>query len=127
HFLPPNQQSAEFFWKRGHRTVSFPVATMPLALEELRDNVLDGPDPFQAFIDEAQAVIRHCVDQKWARSGRVVVTGISRHAYLAIRLLAADESLQIAGGFAPVTDWRDLSEFAPKRNLQRVADLRLSL
>jgi len=127
HLLPPNQQPAEYFWKHGHRVVSFPVGTMPGSLETLRDMVLQGPDPFEQFVTIAQAVLRHCVEQKWAKPDRIVVTGISRYAYLAMRLMAADPNLRIGGAFAPVTDWRDLSEFSEQRNLKQIADLRLSL
>ena len=69
----------------------------------------------------------HCVDQKWAKPGRTVVVGNSRCAYMAFRLMAADDQLNIGGGFAPVTDWRDLSEIHDKRERKEIADLRLSL
>lgn len=127
HFVPPNQQPAEYFWTRGHRVVSFSTATMPGSLETLRDMVLNGPDPFETFIEEARAVLKYCVDQGWAKPDRIVVTGISRFAYLAFRLMAADPTLNIGGGFAPVTDWRDLSEFAPAKDQAQIANLRLSL
>lgn len=145
HLLPPNDQPAKFFWERGHRVVSFPIAfemivddalrvrspssisKCNIAIETLRDNFIKGPDPFLTFIKEAKAVLKTCIDRNWARPGRVVVTGISRFAYLAFRLMAADDQLNIGGGFAPVTDWRDLSEFHEQRNLKEVADLRLSL
>lgn len=126
HFLPPNEQPAEYFWKRGHRVVAFSSSPLPDSLETLRDNVLSGPDPFEAFVRDARAVLSYCIEQKWARRGRIVVTGISRFAYLAFRLLAEDEDLKIGGGFAPVTDWRDLHEFSPARHLPQIADLRLS-
>ncbi len=127
HLLPPNQQPAEYFLQRGHRVVSFPVGSMPGDLAKLRDMVLQGPDPFEEFVTIARAVLKHCVDQKWAKPDRIVVTGISRYAYLAFRLMAADEQFKIGGGFAPVTDWRDLSEFGPQRDSKQIADLRLSL
>jgi hypothetical protein len=145
HLLPPNDQPAKFFWERGHRVVSFPIAfeviadnalkvssqssgrVYNIAIEVLRDEFLQGPDPFLVLIEEAKAVLKTCIDRKWARPGRIVVTGISRFAYLAFRLMAADDQLNIGGGFAPVTDWRDLSEFHEQRNLKEVADLRLSL
>ena len=127
HILPPNTLPAEFFWKQGHRVVSFEVGSMPGSLELYRDTVLAGPDPTLTFIAEARAVLKEGVDQKWARPGRIVVTGISRYAYLAMRLMAADDTLRVGGGFAPVTDWRDLSEFHDQREMDVVADMRLSL
>ena len=145
HILPPNDQPANFFWEHGHRVVSFPIAfeiiaddalrvrspssvsKYNVAIETLRDEFIGGQDPFLTFIKEAKAVLKACIDRKWARPGRIVVTGISRFGYLALRLMAADDQLNIGGGFAPVTDWRDLSEFHEQRNLKEVADLRLSL
>ena len=145
HLLPPNDQPAKFFWEHGHRVVSFPIAfeiiadnalrvrspssisKYNIAIETLRDEFMRGQDPFLTFIEEAKAVLKACIDRKWARPGRIVVTGISRFAYLAFRLMAADNQLNIGGGFAPVTDWRDLSEFQEQWNLKEVADLRLSL
>jgi hypothetical protein len=127
HLVPPNQQPAEYFLQRGHRAVSFPVGSMPGDLEKLRDMALQGQDPFGEFVEIAQAVLKHCVDQGWAKPDRIVVTGISRYAYLAFRLMAADERLKIGGGFAPVTDWRDLREFSDQRDRKDIADLRLSM
>ena len=126
HFFPPNDQPANYFWARGHRVVTFSFRSMPGDLAELRDKILTGPDPTLEFIAEAKAVLTHCIEQKWAKPDRIVVTGISRFAYLGLRLLAADERLKFAGGFAPVTDWRDLSEFNGFTDRKEVIDLQLS-
>jgi len=126
HLIPPNDQPANYFWKHGHRVVSFSFGSMPGDLGILRDNMLKGPDPTLDFIADAQGVIDYCIAQKWVKSDRVVVTGISRHAYLAFRLLAADDRLKFGGGFAPVTDWRDLVEFKEAREQTEIAGLRLS-
>ena len=127
HFLSPHQKQAEYFWKHGHRAVSFPVSSVASSLELFRDLVVEGPDPTLAFIEQARAVLTYCVDQQWVKPDRIVVTGISRFGYHAFRLMAEDDRLNIGGGFSPVTDWRDLSEFEEQRNLDVVADLRLSL
>jgi len=126
HLLPPNDQPANYFWKRGHRVVSLSVPCVASSLGTFGELALKGPDPTLAFIEEAQAVLKYCIDQQWARSGRVVVTGISRYAYMALRLMAADDQVNIGGGFAPVTDWRDLSELHEMKNRKEIADLRLS-
>lgn len=143
HFFGPNDQPANYFWQRGHRVVTFPLSfeiaadnalkvnprssenTYNIAIEMLRDEFIQGRDPFFEFIKEAKAVVDICIDKKWAKPGRIVVTGISRFAYLAFRLIATDDRLSIGGGFAPVTDWRDLSEFEKQRNFKEVTDLRL--
>lgn len=126
HLLPPNDLPALYFLERGHRAVSFPVGTMPGSLELYCDTVLEGPDPTLMFIQNAEAVIDACVERGWARRGRVVVTGISRYGYLALRLMAADDSLNIGGGFSPVTDWRYLREFHGHESDPHVTALGLS-
>jgi hypothetical protein len=102
------------------------VKIMPGTLEQLRDSILEGPDPFEKFIATSKAVLKHCVDQGWAKEDRIVVSGISRFGYLALRLMAADENLNIGAAFSPVTDWRELVEFEPAKSSPKIADLRLS-
>lgn len=111
HLVGANDLQAKHFLDRGHPVVSFDIGSMPGDLTIYRDNVIKGPDPALVFIREAQAVIRGCEEMGWSTPGRVVVTGISRYGYLALRLLAADDSLHIGGAFSPVTDWRALREF----------------
>jgi hypothetical protein len=127
HFVDPHQKQAEYFWEHGHRAVSFSIPNVLYSIEAYRDSMLEGTDPAVAFIEQAKAVLNHCVDRKWVKPDRIVVTGISRFAYFAFRLMAEDDRLNIGGGFAPVTDWRDLSEFHGHRDMDVVADLRLPL
>ena len=68
----------------------------------------------------------HCIAQGLAAPGRIAVCGTSRGGYMALRLLAADDRIAVGAGFAPVTDWRDLSEFEQDRTRDDVAALRLS-
>ena len=126
HLLPPNDQPAKYFWSRGHRVVSFDFEIMPWDLNEFREIILKGPDPIAEFITQAKAVLDYCIQQKWARQDRIVVTGISRFGYLGFRLMAADERLKIGAAFAPVTDWRDLSEFHNCVDRKEVIDLQLA-
>jgi len=126
HLLPPNDQPANYFWQRGHRVVSLSVPCVASSLGTFGELALKGPDPTLAFIEDAQSVLKYCIDQQWARSGRVVVTGISRYGYMALRLMAADDQVNIGGGFAPVTDWRKLSELHEIEDREEIADLRLS-
>jgi dienelactone hydrolase len=112
HFRPPNELPAEHFWAKGHPVVSFSFRSMPGDLHDYRDLVLEGPDPTLGFIRQAQAVIDACVEKGYARRDRVVVAGISRFGYLALRLAAAGPDLRHVGAFSPVTDWAALSEFA---------------
>jgi hypothetical protein len=127
HFLSPHQKQAEYFWEQGHRAVSFPDSSVGHSLELFRDRIVEGTDPTVAFIERAKGVLDYCVDQNWVKPDRIVVTGISRFGYYAFRLMAEDDRLNIGGGFSPVTDWRDLSEFREQRDQEVVEDLRLSL
>lgn len=127
HLVPPYNQPAQYFLDHGHRVVCLTVPNIESSLEVFRDAVLTNPDAVDTTIRDAQAVLKHCFDHDWARPGRVVVVGVSRNGYLAFRLMAADKQINIGGGFVPVTDWRDLSEFKEKKDLKQVADLRLSL
>lgn len=111
HFREPNELPAEHFWREGHPVVSFSFRSMPGDLHDYRDLVLEGPDPTLGFIKQAKAVIDTCVERGWATRDRIVVAGISRFGYLALRLAAADEDLRHVGAFSPVTDWQYLSEF----------------
>lgn len=126
HFVPPNELPAEHFWERGHPVVSFSFGSMPGDLHDYRDAVLAGPDPTLGFIREAKAVIDACVERGWAKRDRVVVTGISRFGYLALRLVAADEQLTHVGAFSPVTDWKYLSEFEGYEDKPAVEAMRLT-
>lgn len=126
HLVPPHDQMSRYFLDHGHRVVCMSVPRIETSLDIFRDAVMAGPDPVETTIREAQAVIEHCIDKKWARPGRFVVAGVSRNGYLALRLMAADARFGYGGGFAPVTDWRDLSEFAAVRNQSHIADLRIA-
>jgi dienelactone hydrolase len=123
--VPPMDQAAKYFLDRGHRAVGLTVSSVESSLEVFRDRVLEGAEPVDAFIRDAQALIDYCVKNKLAKRDRIVVVGVSRNGYLAFRLLASDKRLKYGGGFAPVTDWRDLLEFKYVQDSQTVADLRL--
>ena len=41
HFLSPHQKQAEYFWKHGHRAVSFPDSSVGYSLELFRDRILE--------------------------------------------------------------------------------------
>jgi pimeloyl-ACP methyl ester carboxylesterase len=58
-------------------------------------------------------------------SGKIYASGVSRGAYFALRLAAADPRIKGVAGLAPVTDWRKLREFAQVRESPDVAGLAL--
>lgn len=121
-----NNRPTRYFLERGHRVVCMEAPSVAQSIGTFGELTLEGLDPSQEFIDNAQGVIGHCIAQNWGRPGRIVATGISRYAYMALRLVAEDDRVQFCGGFAPVTDWRDLSELADVRDRKEIADLRLS-
>lgn len=83
-----------------------------------------GTDPFVQFIDQGRAVIDACLAQGVGQGG-LVACGVSRAAYCALRLAAAEPRIQAVSGLAPVIDWRALREFAQVREQPAVAALTL--
>lgn len=83
-----------------------------------------GADPFAQFIEQSRAVIDDCLDRGLGHHG-IVACGVSRAAYCALRLAAAEPRIRAVAGLAPVTDWRRLREFAAVRHQPDVAALAL--
>ncbi|MFA6240179.1 MAG: prolyl oligopeptidase family serine peptidase [Candidatus Hydrogenedentales bacterium] len=124
---------AEGFLAHGHRVVSFDlpmhgerVGAHGAEIAGLRNAFVAGEDPFAMFVEDGKAVISECIQRGWARPGRIAVSGTSRGGYMALRLLAADERIAAGAGFAPVTDWSVLTEFAADRDREDVKGLWLS-
>jgi pimeloyl-ACP methyl ester carboxylesterase len=117
----------------GHRVLTFDLPQHGARVDEHGEGIgglcaayLAGHDPFAEFLGDAAAVLDHAAEAGWARSGNALVGGYSRGAYFALRLLAAEPRVQAAALFAPVTDWRDLREFAAERERPEVAALALA-
>lgn len=126
HLLPPYNRPANYFWERGHRVVCLSSRIPAGSLTQFKDEVMAGPDPTLQFIENARAVLDECLKRKWFNQNQIVVTGVSRYGYLAFRLMAADERFKIGGGFAPVTDWKDLAEFKTVKDRNEVSKLALT-
>ena len=125
--------AGKLFLDEGHRLLSvYMPCHHPLVdsygygIPGLRNAFVDGQDPFEMFLDYSSAVIDRCIDSGFAKPGRIAVLGSSRSAYFGFRLLAAESRIAAGAAFAPVTDWRYLSEFSADRNREDVANLRLS-
>lgn len=130
---PPFNIGVPLFLARGHRAVSFDlpdhgrrVASFGEGISAWRQAWLTGQDRFQQAVEEATALIDHCVKEGWATPERIMVYGVSRGGYLALRLLAADARIAAAAAIAPVTDWRELSEFTAEKGRTELAATRLS-
>jgi dienelactone hydrolase len=116
----------------GHRAASFDVPAhgeridaAGKGIDGLRERLLAGRDPFAGFVDDGRAVIDECIRRGLAKPGRIVVCGNSRSGYGALRLAAADSRISAVAALAPVTDWRELREFAAVREVPAVAALAL--
>jgi dienelactone hydrolase len=130
--VEPYSIAAAHILGHGHRAASFDLPNHGDRIDDhgsgidgFRDALLAGRDPFAMFVGDASALIDRCVTEGLARPGRIVVSGTSRGGYMALRLLAADQRVAAAAAYAPVTDWRQLAEFADHRDRSVVAALDL--
>ena len=128
----PYSLAAEYFVAQGHRAASFDLPNHGEridhhgeGIEGMHNAFVAGDDPFAMFVADGKAAIDECVKRGLARPARIAVAGTSRGGYMALRLLAADGRIAAGAGFAPVTDWCELREFAADRDRADVAQLRL--
>ena len=125
--------AAEYFLEQGHRAASFDlpahgdrIDARGSAIEGMRNRFVAGDYPFAGFVEDGKAVIDECIKRGLAKPGRIAVAGTSRGGYMALRLLAGDRRVAAGAGFAPVTDWRELREFAADKDRADVAALQLA-
>lgn len=124
---------ARAFLDAGHRAVSFDMpnhgdrvrAGQESPLHGFKDAVLAGDDPFTRFIADCRALIDASLARGLVRPGRIVVAGLSRAGYCAMRLAATEPRVTATAALAPVTDWRVLSEFAAVKDRPEIAVLAL--
>lgn len=121
------------FLDQGHRVVSFDLPCHGDRVDEsgsgiagMSASVAANKDPFDLFVEDAKAVIDELIKRGLAKSGRIVVCGVSRAGYCAIRLIAADDRVAAASALAPVTDWSVVKEFYPIKDDPRVQKLALT-
>jgi len=121
------------FLEQGHRVVSFDLPAHGDRIDELGSgiagmaaSVVAGQKPFEAFVEDGKAVIDSLIKRGLAKSGRIVVCGVSRAGYCALRLAAADDRIAATSALSPVTDWAVLKEFTQSQNLPEVKALALT-
>ncbi|MFZ4664750.1 MAG: alpha/beta hydrolase family protein [Caldilineaceae bacterium] len=127
----PQDLPARLFAGAGHAVASFDLPQHGEQVNAFGQGIdgfcaafCAGADPFAQFIEQGKAVIDACLAQGIGQGG-IVACGVSRAAYCALRLTAADQRIRAVTGLAPVTDWRRLREFAAVRDQPSVAALAL--
>lgn len=128
----PYNLAVRHFLDRGHRALSLDMPNHGSREDKYGEGILGirnafvhGHKRFTQFVKEGTSVLDQLIDRGIATSGRIAVSGTSRGGYAALRLLAGDIRIVAGAGFAPVTDWRFLSEFADDVGRDDVAVLRL--
>lgn len=127
----PQEIPARLFAAAGHAVASFDLPHHGEQVNRFGQGIdgfcaafCAGADPFVQFIEQGKAVIDACLAQGIGQGG-VVACGVSRAAYCALRLAAAERRIRAVAGLAPVMDWRRLREFAAVRDQPNVAALAL--
>jgi alpha-beta hydrolase superfamily lysophospholipase len=129
----PYCKAAKAFVQNGHRAASFDlpghgdrVDQFGKSIGSFKNAFVAGTDVFANFVEDGRAVISECLRRGLAKPGKIIVAGTSRGGYMALRLLSGDDRVVAGAGFAPVSDWRMLTEFATVKDRADVADLRLA-
>lgn len=127
----PYDIPARLFAAAGHAVVSFDLPNHGEQVNAFGQGIdgfcaafCAGADPFVQLIEQGRAVIDACLAQGLGEGG-IVACGVSRAAYCALRLAAAEPRIQAVTGLAPVIDWCALREFAAVREQPAVAALAL--
>jgi len=128
----PHHLPARIFTEAGHCAISFDLPNHGERIDAFGEGIggmcaafLAGHDPFARFVSDGRAVIDACGRLGIPGSDRIVACGVSRAAYCALRLAAADRRILAVAGLAPVTDWRALNEFGAVRDRPEIAALAL--
>lgn len=92
-------------------------------IDGLAEHVAQGIDPFANWGDWALAQIAR--SRARLPPGPLVICGVSRGAYAALRLALREPAIDAVAALAPVIDWRVLREFASIREQPAAAALDL--
>jgi dienelactone hydrolase len=84
----------------------------PAGLEGWKNRIVNGEDLAGDFAARTSKVLDHLIAEKYTDPARVAVAGTSRGGFAALHFAAADQRVQQAIGFAPVTHLPALAEFA---------------
>lgn len=64
------------------------------------------------FIETSQQVLDLLIEHNWVQPDALAVAGLSRGGFMAAHLAARDQRIKHVLGFAPLTEFRPLDEFA---------------
>jgi len=116
---PPYNIISGIFLAAGHRVASLDMPQHgELAdehgegLEGIVNAARAGVDVFADFAAAARELVDACIAMKWAKAGRVVVTGTSRGGHASLALMAGDARVLACAAIAPVTYLPAVREFA---------------
>lgn len=125
----PYCNAVDFFLSQGHRVAAFDppchgsrAGSHGSDIPGLCASFLAGEDPFEAFVHDGKKVIDACIDEGITEPGKIVVGGVSRSGYFALRLLAEEPRIAALAAFCPVTDWRVIG-LSHVKERKEVADL----
>lgn len=116
---PPYNIVSEIFLAAGHRVASLDMPQHgELAdehgegLEGIANAARAGVDVFADFAAAARELVDACIAMKWAKAGRIVITGTSRGGHASLALMAGDARVLACAAIAPVTYLPAVREFA---------------
>ncbi len=85
-----------------------------------------GHAVFPEFVSKVSRVLDYLIRERYTDPQKVAVAGISRGAFVAMHVAAADPRFKCAIGFSPVTDLTELGEFAELKDNQLARSLSLA-
>ncbi|MHB0936383.1 MAG: alpha/beta hydrolase family protein [Armatimonadota bacterium] len=116
--LPYNIIS-DIFLAAGHRVASVDMPQHGELADEYGEGLVGiasavraGIDIFADFAAAARELVDACIALKWAKAGRVVVTGTSRGGHASLVVMAGDARVLACAAIAPVTYLPAVREFA---------------
>jgi dienelactone hydrolase len=125
--------TAKSFLDAGHRVLSFDLPShgdrlAPWKTTDLHgfcEAFLAGHDPFERVVADGRAAVDAVLSRGLTVPSRLMLSGVSRGGYCALRLAADEPRIAATAALAPVTDWRALTEFAAAKDRPDVAALDL--
>lgn len=124
---------AQPFLDAGNRIASFDLPQHGERIDKygsgiagMSASVAAGQDPFAVFVEDGRSVIDELIKRGLATEGKIMICGVSRGGYCALRLASADNRVSAVCALAPVTDWAALEEFAAIKDRPAVEKLAMT-